>query len=150
MEVDETVMELKLEQQMYPRVDGISDEEWALVEHLLDPNWETRMSLTDAIDTLKGFADRELAAAKGLDVGPTKAFKVDNQETGIEVATATMWVCSYCTASMPIEFNFCGNCSGAPSSQAPALAMRRSCASCSGGVLSTDRFCRHCGLDLSS
>ncbi|EGZ05282.1 hypothetical protein PHYSODRAFT_342448 [Phytophthora sojae] len=53
----ETVMERKLNNEVYPRVVGMSDKEWTFVERLLDPDWETRMSLADAIDTLMMFAD---------------------------------------------------------------------------------------------
>ncbi|GMF42501.1 unnamed protein product [Phytophthora fragariaefolia] len=59
LEDDDTVIEKKLTGEMYPRVDDMSDEEWTFVERLIDPDRETRMSLADAIDILKMFADRE-------------------------------------------------------------------------------------------
>ncbi|KAE9015804.1 hypothetical protein PR003_g14279 [Phytophthora rubi] len=154
LEADETVMERKLDNEMYPRVDEMSDKEWAFVERLLDPDWKTRISLADAIDTLKIFADQErapmLPATEGLDVDLTNVLIVDDQEDDSEGETATAWMCSYCTASMPVEFNFCGNCSEAPSTQAAADVTKRSCGSCSGHVLSTDHFCRYCGSNLSA
>lgn len=52
----ETVMERKLNNEVYPAWSACPIK-WTFVERLLDPDWETRMSLADAIDTLMMFAD---------------------------------------------------------------------------------------------
>ncbi|RLN86961.1 hypothetical protein BBJ28_00004039 [Nothophytophthora sp. Chile5] len=70
----------------YPRPNGLKGDEWKLVQQLCLPNWEERMKISTAIDELKRFADRELAA------------KLANRD------------CPHCSKAIPVDFMFCGKC----------------------------------------
>lgn len=129
---DEEIMAMLFDGQMHPRPDGMKDDEWALVERLIDPNWETRISLSEAVDALKGFADREEQA---------KATAADTRE------------CLSCGASMPERFTFCGECGRSmrreASREAAVPAQQKNvCPSCDGCVDVSDRYCRQCGCYL--
>ncbi|GMF12869.1 unnamed protein product [Phytophthora lilii] len=123
-EDDDAVMEKKFNKEMYPRVDGMNDKEWAFVERLLDPDWKTRMALEEAVEILKQFADREMAAkpktteVRRPEADPVETLTIaDHKESvGLKVVKTTR-VCSCCEAEVPVQFNFCGNCS-APTSEA--------------------------------
>ncbi|POM75217.1 Serine/threonine protein Kinase [Phytophthora palmivora] len=56
---DDTIIEKILDGKGYPRPGGLKDDEWALVLRLCDYNWEARLTISDALRTLKMFADRE-------------------------------------------------------------------------------------------
>ncbi|ETP24252.1 serine/threonine protein kinase [Phytophthora nicotianae CJ01A1] len=133
---DDEIMTRLFDQEPYPRPGGMKDDEWTLVEKLIQPDWTKRISLTDAIDELKRFADRE-----------------EEQSA----RTAATRECSTCEASMPIEFAFCGNCGTSmtradETSQAAAASaqQKNACPRCEENVVSTDHFCRHCGYCLDA
>ncbi|RLN27335.1 hypothetical protein BBJ28_00017453 [Nothophytophthora sp. Chile5] len=90
---DVVIMEKVFEGEAYPRPDGLQDDEWALVERLCDRDWQTRIPLSDALDQLKSFADREEAEKKPIAVDPVE-----------------LQVCSKCNANMSTDFAFCGKC----------------------------------------
>ncbi|RLN90385.1 hypothetical protein BBJ28_00016330 [Nothophytophthora sp. Chile5] len=90
---DLVIMEKVFKGEEYPRPDGLQDDEWELVERLCDRDWQTRIPLSDALDQLKSFADREEAEKKPRAVDPVEA-----------------QVCSKCSANMSIDFTFCGKC----------------------------------------
>ncbi|RLN90386.1 hypothetical protein BBJ28_00016331 [Nothophytophthora sp. Chile5] len=148
---DEEIMEAIFATKPYPRPDGMKDDEWALVQRLIDPEWTERISLADAIDQLKLFADREEAAS---------------------VLVAETRMCLRCRARMPIDFDFCGKCGSriavndaadqseespsrdedAPSrdegAKTAVLWKKNACPDCEESVDSADRYCRHCGYFL--
>ncbi|GMF12870.1 unnamed protein product [Phytophthora lilii] len=132
---DDEIMTMLFEQQPYPRPLGMQDDEWALVQRLVHPDWMERISLPDAICKLKTFADRE----------------EDNRRRA-----ASSRACLTCDASMPNEFDFCGACGASmartvePSQAASAVQQKNACPRCEENVLSTDHFCRHCGYCLQA
>jgi hypothetical protein len=163
IEDDDIVMEKKFSGEMYPRVGNMTDDEWTFVERLLDADWKTRMPLEKAIDTLKAFADRE-AATKAVDAAAPEtrlsaglsAVTLDDQEPeqGKYAQTASTRPCPTCTAIMPIEFNFCGKCTATmlSRSKTPQAPVLLECVSerCAVKIVSTDRFCRHCGAEQNA
>ncbi|RLN76291.1 hypothetical protein BBJ28_00024828 [Nothophytophthora sp. Chile5] len=142
---DEEIMEAIFAMKPYPQPDGMKKEdEWELVERLIHPDWTKRISLADAIDQLKLFADREEAAS---------------------VHSAETRMCLHCRTRMPIDFDFCGKCGfriavadaadqseDAPSRNEGAKTAvpwkKNACPDCEESVDSADRFCRHCGYFL--
>ncbi|KAG7399423.1 Leucine-rich repeat serine/threonine-protein kinase 2 [Phytophthora boehmeriae] len=129
---DEEIMMRLFEKDPYPRPEGMKDDEWALVKRLIDPEWTTRISLSEAIDKLKQFADRE--------------------EKVRSSTTADCRVCAVCLAIMPAKFVFCGECGAnllnATEFEEAMHSVMSSCSLCDGGVDPADRFCRHCGCSL--
>ncbi|KAG1689085.1 hypothetical protein DVH05_002854 [Phytophthora capsici] len=128
---DDEIMMRLFEQQPYPRPDGMKDDEWALVEALIHPDYTKRISLAQAINKLKEFADRE--------------------EEQISPRTTSTTECSTCRARMPFEFAFCGNCGNSMALQRPSPEQEKnSCPRCDGSVQIPDHFCRHCGFCLET
>ncbi|KAG3017799.1 hypothetical protein PC128_g7898 [Phytophthora cactorum] len=133
---DDEIMMRQFDQEPYPRPDGMKEDEWGLVEKLIQPDSTVRISLTDAIDALKIFADRE------------------EEQTARMAETRK---CSMCEASMSIEFAFCGSCGTSMTrteeisqTTTPAMQQKNACPRCEENVLSTDHFCRHCGYCLDA
>ncbi|KAG3146975.1 hypothetical protein PI126_g13067 [Phytophthora idaei] len=133
---DDEIMMRQFDQEPYPRPDGMKEDEWGLVEKLIQPDSTVCISLTDAIDALKIFADRE-------------------EEQRARMAETRK--CSMCEASMSIEFAFCGSCGTSMTrteeisqTTTPAMQQKNACPRCEVNVLSTDHFCRHCGYCLDA
>ncbi|KAE9085418.1 hypothetical protein PF002_g27496 [Phytophthora fragariae] len=131
---DDEIMARLFELEPYPRPAELQDDEWALVERMVQPDWRTRVSLQDAIDGLKALADREAEAERA----------------------ASTRACAFCEARMPVEFAFCGACGPSMSrgrteqSSSAAAQHKNACPRCEEDVQSTDRFCRHCGCCLDA
>ncbi|OWZ03249.1 Serine/threonine protein kinase [Phytophthora megakarya] len=85
VEDDEVVIEKILDGEKYPRPNGIQDDEWTFVLRLCEYNWEARLTIDDALRTLKMFADREAADSQPLE-------------------------CSKCTITLPAEAVACWKC----------------------------------------
>ncbi|OWZ03248.1 Serine/threonine protein kinase [Phytophthora megakarya] len=64
---DDTIIGKILDGEKYPRPDGIQDDEWAFVLRLCEYDWEARLTIDDALRTLKMFADREVAGSQPLE-----------------------------------------------------------------------------------
>ncbi|KAE8986064.1 hypothetical protein PR003_g23059 [Phytophthora rubi] len=130
---DDEIMARLFELEPYPRPAELQDDEWALVERMVQPDWRTRVSLQDAIDGLKALADREAEAERA----------------------ASTRACASCQARMPVEFAFCGACGTSTSRRrteqsSRAAQQKNACPRCEEDVQSTDRFCRHCGFCLDA
>ncbi|EGZ08566.1 hypothetical protein PHYSODRAFT_526592 [Phytophthora sojae] len=138
---DDEIMTRLFELEPYPRPADMQDDEWALVERMVQPDWSKRISLQDAIHGLKVFADRE------KDEG-----EEGEEERAPGAATGSTRVCAYCEARMPVAFAFCGDCGTAMTRQESSAAQhqKNACPSCEENVHSTDRFCRHCGYRLDA
>jgi hypothetical protein len=130
---DDEIMDMLFEEKPYPRPEGMTDEQWLLVQSLIQPDWQQRISLSDAIEKLKAFADEEATLRSGAP---------DTHE------------CSVCKASMPLDFAFCGRCGTTmavePSQSEAAAQHKNKCPRCEESVLDSDHFCRHCGLGLDA
>ncbi|KAG6599608.1 serine/threonine protein kinase [Phytophthora cinnamomi] len=152
---DDEIMTRLFEHEPCPRPPGMRDDEWALVERMVQPDWTRRISLQDAIDGLKAFADREHEERQQQQEGVGDE---EEDEEATAAAAASTRECGHCEASMPVEFAFCGDCGTsmttrteqAPSVAAAAAQQKNACPCCEESVDSTDHFCRHCGYHLDA
>ncbi|ETM00705.1 serine/threonine protein kinase [Phytophthora nicotianae] len=95
---DDTILEKLFSGKVYPRPEGLKDDEWKLIQRLTDPDWENRIGLSVAIDELQRFAEREKDAHQAT------------QE------------CPSCSTSVPAGFKFCGKCGSPWGGKIAALA----------------------------
>ncbi|KAG6599609.1 Serine/threonine protein Kinase [Phytophthora cinnamomi] len=94
---DETIMTKIFDGVPYPRPHGLQDDEWALVLRLCDHEWKARLTISDALRTLKMFADREAAADL-------------NKPSALE--------CLQCNIALPAGAITCWKCAGVPAAAA--------------------------------
>ncbi|GAB9470581.1 Serine/threonine protein kinase [Globisporangium polare] len=92
MEDDETILDNLMEGVGHPRPDGLTDGQWDLVDGLCKIDASERISVLEAIDTLKALADTE-----------------DREEKRLESMRHDR-LCPECKFAVPSDNVFCGRC----------------------------------------